>query len=51
LGADAPAGDLVGELFETETGTAKFDLALDLWEQPDGIEEWVPRRQEQPPKA
>lgn len=41
LGADAPAGDLVGELFETETGTAKFDLALDLREQPHGIEGYI----------
>jgi amino acid adenylation domain-containing protein/non-ribosomal peptide synthase protein (TIGR01720 family) len=29
---------LDGEFFATETGTAKFDLALDLWEYEDGIE-------------
>jgi amino acid adenylation domain-containing protein len=41
----APGGDLDslpdpldGEAFDSETGTAKFDLALDLWEYPDGIE-------------
>jgi amino acid adenylation domain-containing protein/non-ribosomal peptide synthase protein (TIGR01720 family) len=38
LGADASPDELVGEAFEIEAGTAKFDLALDLWEYPDGLE-------------
>jgi non-ribosomal peptide synthetase component F len=38
LDAEAPPDTLEGESFETEAGTAKFDLALDLWEYPDGIE-------------
>ena len=38
LAPDAQPDPLDGEAFEFEAGTAKFDLALDLWEYPDGIE-------------
>jgi amino acid adenylation domain-containing protein/non-ribosomal peptide synthase protein (TIGR01720 family) len=38
LDPDAPTDDLQGESLDSEAGTAKFDLALDLWEYPDGIE-------------
>src|SRR5215472_9812593 len=41
LGADAISDALVGERFDVEAGTAKFDLALDLWEYPDGIEAYI----------
>src|SRR5262249_21715098 len=37
LGSDDMSGPLIGELLETEITTAKFDLALDLWEYPDGL--------------
>jgi amino acid adenylation domain-containing protein len=30
-------GPLAGEPFNAEAGTAKFDLALDIWEYPDGL--------------
>ena len=36
--ADAQPDALSGESFDTEAWTAKFDLALDLWEYPDGVE-------------
>jgi amino acid adenylation domain-containing protein len=37
LGDEEPYGSLGGELLFAETTTAKFDLALDLWESPDGL--------------
>jgi amino acid adenylation domain-containing protein len=37
LGDEEPYGSLGGELLFTEATTAKFDLALDLWESPDGL--------------
>ena len=37
LGSDDTSDPLVGELVETDVKTAKFDLALDLWEYPDGL--------------
>jgi amino acid adenylation domain-containing protein/non-ribosomal peptide synthase protein (TIGR01720 family) len=35
MGSDQGAGTLAGEPFGTETSTAKFDLALDIWEYAD----------------
>jgi amino acid adenylation domain-containing protein len=37
FGEDEPEGSLGGELLFAEATTAKFDLALDLWESPDGL--------------
>jgi amino acid adenylation domain-containing protein/non-ribosomal peptide synthase protein (TIGR01720 family) len=37
LGSDDVSGPLIGELVETDVKSAKFDLALDLWEYPDGL--------------
>jgi amino acid adenylation domain-containing protein/non-ribosomal peptide synthase protein (TIGR01720 family) len=41
MGADAISDALVGEPFDVEATTAKFDLALDLWEYPDRIEAYI----------
>ena len=37
FGDEEPYGSLGGELLFAEATTAKFDLALDLWESPDGL--------------
>jgi amino acid adenylation domain-containing protein len=37
LGDEEPYGSLGGEMLFVEATTAKFDLALDLWESPDGL--------------
>ena len=36
-GSIEDTGTLAGELFETEVSTAKFDLALDIWEYTDAL--------------